>query len=54
VKLDVAAYNARAIAFYKRAGFALSGDAADCGIASLPSGAAIPLIVMIRRPSADE
>lgn len=48
ITLEVVSYNTGAIAFYKKLGFEISGDA-HSGVAELPSGKVMPELLMIKR-----
>ncbi len=52
VRLTVASYNDRAIAFYERLGFEVVGPPAHTEVFPLPSGAVIPELEMVRRSPA--
>lgn len=54
VKLTVASYNDRAIAFYQRLGFVVTGPAAHTEGPWLPSGAVIPELEMVKASVAPE
>lgn len=49
IYLDVASYNNRAIRFYEGFGFVASGREVASPVSSLPSGASIPEIEMVRK-----
>ena len=49
IYLDVASYNAKAIAFYERFGFVESGREVVAPVSPLPSGKSIPEIEMVKR-----
>ncbi len=54
VKLTVASYNQRAIAFYQQCGFVVTGPPDHAEVVRLPSGAVIPELEMVKSNTAPE